>query len=272
MDTALSPALAAEQSETGERAKQRQIYRTAVEFEALLVQEMLKTMRAATEAMSKPKDDTGLSLYQDMADAEMARAIASGQRGGLAAQLYRQLTGSSPDPALVARHSRGRWSGSVPAAGSPPRSSAAAPSRAELERWVAQAAQAHRLPVGLAEAVVTRESDWDTTAVSPKGALGLMQLMPETARDLGLSDPRDPRQNIAGGVSYLAGLLDRFDGDVPLALAAYNAGPGAVLAHQGIPPFEETRTYVASVLESWSYNERLNSDAKATMLKERVHP
>lgn len=102
---------------------------------------------------------------------------------------------------------------------------------------------------GLARAVEWVESRGRADAVSPKGALGPMQLMPATARELGV-DPRDPAQNRAGGIAYLARQLARF-GSVPLALAAYNAGPGAVLRHGGVPPFAETRRYVAAVLARW---------------------
>jgi soluble lytic murein transglycosylase-like protein len=101
----------------------------------------------------------------------------------------------------------------------------------------------------LVKAVVRAESGFDPYAVSKKGAQGLMQLMPPTARELKVTNPFDPRQNLYGGIKHLRRLLDMFEGDVVLALAAYNAGHNAVLRTNGIPPYEETRTYVARVLE-----------------------
>ena len=132
---------------------------------------------------------------------------------------------------------------------------------------VADAARRHRLPPGLAEAVVARESDWDSTAVSAKGAVGLMQLMPATATELGLHDPHDPRSNVEGGTRYLASLLKHFDDDVPLVLAAYNAGPGAVERYGGIPPYPETKEYVQNIMLTWRSGERLNFEPKRTMLR-----
>lgn len=105
------------------------------------------------------------------------------------------------------------------------------------------------LPPALLQAVIAVESGFNASAVSSKGALGLMQLMPATARRFGVLDPFDPSQNIAGGAAYLKTLLTRFDGDVELALAAYNAGEAAVIkAGNRIPPYSETRAYVPRVL------------------------
>jgi soluble lytic murein transglycosylase-like protein len=93
---------------------------------------------------------------------------------------------------------------------------------------------------------VEAESGWDSKARSNKGAMGLTQLMPDTARGLGVHDPFDPRQNLKGGLSYLRDLLERYQ-DRRLALAAYNAGPGAVDRHDGVPPYKETRAYVSRI-------------------------
>jgi hypothetical protein len=109
------------------------------------------------------------------------------------------------------------------------------------------AAERHGIDVRLVEAIVQTESAGNPTAVSPKGARGLMQLMPERAAELGVRDSFDPVQNVDGGVRHMRDLLQRFGGDVTLALAAYNAGEAAVRSHGGIPPYAETREYVRRV-------------------------
>jgi soluble lytic murein transglycosylase-like protein len=114
---------------------------------------------------------------------------------------------------------------------------------------VRDAALEARIDPALAEAVAEQESGFDPHAISSAGAEGLMQLMPSTARALGVSDRFDPSANALGGARYLRELLDRFGSNVPLALAAYNAGPGAVERFGGVPPFAETQRYVDRVME-----------------------
>ena len=121
------------------------------------------------------------------------------------------------------------------------------------EDLAAQAAKKYLLPDSFVRSVMKAESGFQPDAVSPKGAIGLMQLMPDTARELGV-DPRDPHQNTDGGAQYLRELLARYENEpdqVLLALAAYNAGPAAVTRYHGVPPYRETREYILRVLKNW---------------------
>lgn len=116
-----------------------------------------------------------------------------------------------------------------------------------LERIVNEAAARHDLDPALVSSVIDVESNWNQSAISRKGALGLMQLIPTTAGEMGVRDAFDPAQNIEGGASYLRLLLDRFHGDIPKSLAAYNAGPAAVERRGAIPNIPETQAYVKKV-------------------------
>ena len=116
-----------------------------------------------------------------------------------------------------------------------------------LDAIFAEAESTYNLPAGLIKAVAKAESNFRPSATSPKGAMGIMQLMPGTAKGLGVTDAYDPYQNIMGGAKYLRQQLDRF-GSVELALAAYNAGPNNVSKHGGIPPFKETQNYVTKIM------------------------
>ena len=115
------------------------------------------------------------------------------------------------------------------------------------EAFFAEAAERHGLEPALLLAIATVESGMDPDAVSAKGAMGLMQLMPATADELSVDDPHDPGQNIDAGAAWLQRMMERFEGDLDLALAAYNAGEGAVRRFGGIPPFQETKRYVREV-------------------------
>jgi soluble lytic murein transglycosylase-like protein len=117
-----------------------------------------------------------------------------------------------------------------------------------LQQVIDEAARKHQLPVKLLTAIIKVESNFNPRAVSSEGASGLMQLMPSTARKLGVTNIFDIKQNIDGGSRYLKKMLDRYEGKLELALAAYNAGPGAVDKHGGVPPYQETRNYVKKVM------------------------
>jgi soluble lytic murein transglycosylase-like protein len=121
-------------------------------------------------------------------------------------------------------------------------------SPASLTETIREAAQRYGVPEELVSAVIRVESGFNVRAVSRKGARGLMQLMPGTAAILGVSDSFDPAENIDGGVRHLRGLLDMYGNNLPFALAAYNAGAGAVNKHGGIPPYPETQAYVGRIL------------------------
>ena len=127
---------------------------------------------------------------------------------------------------------------------------------------VSAAATANQLPAALLHAVIKTESAYNPSAVSAKGAGGLMQLMPDTAREMGVTDVYDPKANIQGGARYLKRLMTLFDNDITLAVAAYNAGPQAVLSRGGVvPPFAETQRYVPSVLRQYRRLQGLSADA-----------
>jgi len=135
-----------------------------------------------------------------------------------------------------------------------PATSSASKDPARYRRYdglIDEAAKLYQLPEPFIRAVMRVESDFNATVVSRAGAMGLMQLMPKTARSMGVSDPFDARQNILGGARYLRILANRFKGDLVLTVAAYNAGEGAVQKYNGIPPYKETQRYVRRVLKHY---------------------
>ena len=150
--------------------------------------------------------------------------------GGAFAQMVQGALGSQPEPAL------GRVV--VPSA--------------QIDKLVATNAATWSVDPDLVKAVIANESGFNANATSSTGAQGLMQLEPATAASVGVTDSYDPAQNVAGGTRYLRGLLDRFHGDPRLAVAAYNAGPGAVEKYNGVPPYAETQNYVQNVLASYA--------------------
>lgn len=231
-------------------------------FESLLLYQLLRALQQPLLSTSDA-EQSGLGFgtggWTELALLPFAEFLASSGSGiGLARWLYRQWadqelpmrsTVSPPDPE---RGMQARQTGAELQQGPPGRQI-----RTALQPywgWIEEAADAAGLSPALVAAVVWAESAGNPRAVSRAGAQGLMQLMPQTARMLGVADPFEPRQNLMAGSRYLGQLLERF-GDLRHALAAYNAGPGRVQHYGGIPPFAETQSYVRRVLELYRHLE-----------------
>jgi soluble lytic murein transglycosylase-like protein len=197
---------------------------------------------------------------QPVGTAALANAAPPTRNGQAAPARPREKTLTFPSVALRSR--------SIPPAGEsgagltlPTRDRPAAATG--LAGTLLASARQHGLDPLLVKAVILAESAGRPRARSPKGAMGLMQLMPATARRFGVADPDDPAQNVAGGTRYLRWLLDRYGGDVALALAGYNAGEGAVDRHGGIPPYRETQNYVRTVRSTHQWLRRRVADKLA---------
>lgn len=229
----------------------------ARDFEALFSSMMLKAMRNTVGEGSLLPVNMGEKIFTGMLDDEYAKLMGTQGTLGLAGLIEKELRryeGNTPSPDALTSPAwmldkRLMGTGStVPSAGARTIEQLAV----RVEKWadlINEAAQTHSVDRNLVAAVIAQESAGNQFALSRAGAKGLMQLMDGTAVSLGVTRSFDPKQNINGGARYLRQMLDRHNGDERLALASYNAGPGAVDKYRGIPPYRETRQYVRSVLD-----------------------
>ncbi len=217
------------------------MYRLLVVLFLLFVISLPKQVRAA---MYSYVDERGVKHYTNV-PGEGRKKLSMGPRPS-------RRNRSAEDQLLrtIARHAKGRLARDQARARARRRGKLM-PAPATLQKYIDVAARNHRVDPMLIMAVIKAESNFNPNALSSKGAQGLMQLMPATAKDMQVNDPFDPFQNIIGGTKYLRYLLDNYNGDVELSLAAYNAGPGNVSVAGVIPSFPETQAYVARVMETY---------------------
>lgn len=266
--------------------KKLRLQKAAREFESFFILHMLRAMRSTIPKSDLLGGGLGQDVYTAMFDEELSREVAGSSPDSLSELLYASLekhleasAGSVGEKTAevetqLSRRSpvgnlRDKAPGQVPSGEmdkapqasetkSPPDVYAPTvtprpkisgdPILKEYGATIAKAARQFNVDPKLIYSVIHAESSGRADAISPKGAKGLMQLIDSTATDMGVADTLDPHQNIIGGTKYLRRLLDRYDGNVKLALAAYNAGPGAVSKYNGVPPYRETRNYIEKVL------------------------
>ncbi|RMF66785.1 MAG: hypothetical protein D6743_05885 [Calditrichaeota bacterium] len=228
-----------------EDKKLEKLKRAAQDFEAILIAQLLRSMRRSMPESSLFGSGVSGDIYGGMFDESIAKAVA--RKGGfhLADIIVNNL-----------REDRSATTGPTGMGLDDYRLRKIRPlSRPQSRDWdrsiIQKAADRHGVDPRLIEAIIRVESNYRPDAVSAKGAAGLMQLMRGTAEALGVRNRFDPEQNVFAGTKYIRQLLDRFDGDVRLALGAYNAGPQAVEKYKGVPPYKETREYVEKVLRAY---------------------
>lgn len=233
-------------------ASKLKLQKAVKDFEAIFVNFMLKNMRnTVPKADGEEEGGLGGDVMQGMFDLEISKHVSQSSSFGIGEMLYKQMTGETMPKSVPV--SSGSTSGLLdPTVG---RSAGKSLGTVHIPEKVGQysdtiqeASSAYGLDPNLIKAVIATESAGNARALSSKNAKGLMQLIDSTASQMGVSDVWDPQDNILGGSKYLKGLMDRFGGDVTLALASYNAGPEAVEKNGGVPPIPETQKYINRVM------------------------
>lgn len=234
-----------------------QLQKAVKDFESIFVGYLLKNMRSSIPDSTLFGDGFGGDLVEEMFDTELAKHISHNSNLGLAEMLYRQVTGE--DLPKETRHLSRTVPRSTVTQPAQKAVTVSATDKLEMPKslnervnnfdtFINEAAEQHGLDANIIKAVIASESAGNQFARSSKEAKGLMQLIDSTATAMGVRNVWNPRENIMGGAKYLKQMMERFDGDLKLALASYNAGPGAVEKHGGVPPYKETQQYVKKVM------------------------
>src|SRR3990172_7200687 len=240
--------IALDSNDASKQKELQQLKKACADFESIFIAKVLRSMRNSLDETSLFGNGFGSDIYSGLFEAKLSEKIAQGDGIGIGQVLFKTL----------AERLNASESADQPAA---PISLNNIYKKPQVEKQqtlygrisafheiIQKAAEEFELPLHVIYGVIAQESGGDPEVVSKAGAKGLMQLMDQTADELGVEDSFDPQQNIIAGARYLRQQLDDFDNDLKLALAAYNAGPGNVRKYNGIPPFKETQDYVTKVV------------------------
>lgn len=237
------------------------------DFESLMTSMMIKSMSKNSQGFWDDEGGMGGDVFQSMFENEISSMISKSNSLGVASKLYRKITGEDL-PADVLKKVAERIEKEAPETEMPAEElkkaepvlktekagPAVTPGKGAVNRLnkydgiIDEASRTYGIDQNIIKSVILAESAANEKAQSPVKAKGLMQLMDSTARELGVKNVWNPRENILGGAKYLSGLLRQYNGDLKLALAAYNAGPGNVEKYNGVPPFSETKSYISRVM------------------------
>lgn len=235
--------------------KQKEKIATATkQFESLLTSMMLKSMKQTSGGMFENEDGYGSDMFDSVFEQEIANKMTDTKSLGVAKILYKKITGEEMPEAMKFKISERLNPIQIKNTSVPADSTKVQPSTSALDRvnkyeeHINEASGSFGVDKNIIKSIILTESAGNNKAVSGAKAKGLMQLMDSTATDMGVRNSFNPRENILGGTKYFAQMLRQYSGDIKLALAAYNAGPQNVEKYKGVPPFDETKSYINKVL------------------------
>jgi soluble lytic murein transglycosylase-like protein len=245
----------AKSSSTLSSQEKEKLKNAAYDFQSVLIGQMLKSMRDSQLSGEDEDEGYGSEIYNELFDMQMAQYMSRSSNFGIAEKIYKDLTGEELTGSKIIPTSNEKSSNIVPQTSNNSNNTIKTTSKSnslydkvtEYENIINKAAEKYDVEPNLIKAIIATESGGNQTAVSKANAKGLMQLMDSTAKDLGVTNSFNAYQNILGGTKYISEMLEKYQGNLDLALAAYNAGPGAVDKYDGIPPYDETQKYIDTV-------------------------